>query len=216
MRVSRKISIYRAQRSQQGCSLSLGMLRLAEPPTGRARLRSSLKSPRNPITPFETSRVATLHQELYKRLREGARRVIGATAKPLYPIDGKAAGLDRRNPKTSLSEGGGPPHGRWKEFVTQAVEGAHHALPKIQLLRFICFICFICFLYPVCPRHMMFSSKTVRCPSGEYRDSRHRNRFLPFRPCPSAAESPRPQGSSPFLKPCCRTAPRPRRFSERR
>ena len=31
-------------------------------------------------------------------LREGARRVIGTTAKPLYPIDGKAAGLDRRNP----------------------------------------------------------------------------------------------------------------------
>ena len=46
MRVSRTISIYRAQRSQQGCSLSLGMLRLADPPTGRARLRSSLKSPR--------------------------------------------------------------------------------------------------------------------------------------------------------------------------
>ena len=39
-------------------------------------------------------------------LREDARRVIGATAKPLYPIDGKAAGLDRRNPKTSLFEGG--------------------------------------------------------------------------------------------------------------
>ena len=77
MRVSRTISIYRAQRSQQGCSLSLGMLRLAEPPTGRARLRSSLKSPRNPITPFETSRVATLHPELYTMFREGARRVIG-------------------------------------------------------------------------------------------------------------------------------------------
>ena len=30
--------------------------------------------------------------------REGARMVLGATAKPLYPIDGKAAGLDRRNP----------------------------------------------------------------------------------------------------------------------
>ena len=43
--------------------------------------------------------------------REDARRVIGATAKPLYPIDGKAEGLDRRNPKTSLSEGGGPPAG---------------------------------------------------------------------------------------------------------
>ena len=40
--------------------------------------------------------------------REGARRVIGATAKPLYPIDGKAVGLDRRNPTTSLFEGGGP------------------------------------------------------------------------------------------------------------
>ena len=29
--------------------------------------------------------------------RAGARRVIGATAKPLYAIDGKAEGLDRRN-----------------------------------------------------------------------------------------------------------------------
>ena len=28
--------------------------------------------------------------------RADARRVIGATAKPLYPIDGKAVGLDRR------------------------------------------------------------------------------------------------------------------------
>ena len=102
MRVSRTISIYRAQRSQQGCSLSLGMLRLAEPPTGRARLRSSLKSPRNPITPIETSRVATLHPELYKNLREGARRVIGATAKPLYAIDGKAEGLDRRRKSYSF------------------------------------------------------------------------------------------------------------------
>ena len=208
MRVSRKISIYRAQRSQQGCSLSLGMLRLAEPPTGRARLRSSLKSPRNPITPFETSRVATLHPGLYKRLREDARRVIGATAKPLYPIDGKAAGFDRRNPKDLPLRGRGTARGGGRS--PQAVEGVHHFLPKIRRLCFICFICFIC------PKHLMFSSKTIRCPSGECRDNRHRNRFLPFRPCPSAAESPRPQGSSPFLKPCCRTAPRPRRFSERR
>ena len=116
MRVSRTISIYRAQRSQQGCSLSLGMLRLAEPPTGRARLRSSLKSPRNPITPFETSRVSTLHPGLYTRFREGARRVIGATAKPLYPIDGKAAGLDRRNPRPPSSREGDRP---------QAVEGVN-------------------------------------------------------------------------------------------
>ena len=129
MRVSRMISIYRAQRSQQGCSLSLGMLRLAEPPTGRARLRSSLKSPRNPITPIETTRVATLDPEFYKKLREGARRVIGATAKPLYPIDGKAGGLDRRNPQTSLLEGGGPPAGGGRSL--QAVEGVSpHQIPS--------------------------------------------------------------------------------------
>ena len=48
-------------------------------------------------------------------LRAGARRVIGATAKPLYPIDGKAGGLGRRTLQTSLLEGGGPPQ-RWKEF----------------------------------------------------------------------------------------------------
>ena len=94
------------------------------------------------------------------RMSAGARRVIGATAKPLYPIDGKAAGFDRRNPKTSLFEGGGPPaavegvRGRWKESA--AVEGVHHALPKIQLLHFICFICFSCL---VCPKHMMFLFK---------------------------------------------------------
>ena len=54
------------------------------------------------------------------RMSAGARRVIGATAKPLYPIDGKAAGFDRRNPKTSLFEGGGPPQ-RWKEFVPDVI-----------------------------------------------------------------------------------------------
>ena len=54
-------------------------------------------------------------------LREGARRVIGATAKPLYAIDGKAVGLDRRSPKTSLFEGGGPPAGGGRS--KQAVEG---------------------------------------------------------------------------------------------
>ena len=121
MRVSRKISIYRAQRSQQGCSLSLGMLRLAEPPTGRARLRSSLKSPRNPITPFKTSRVSTLHPGLYKWLREDARRVIGATAKPLYPIDGKAAGLDRRIPQDLPLRGRGTARRRWKESVPDVI-----------------------------------------------------------------------------------------------
>ena len=87
------------------------MLRLAEPPTGRARLRSSLKSPRNPITPIKTSRVATLHPGLYKCLRKGARRDIGATAKPLYPIDGKAAGFDRRIPQDLPLRGRGTARG---------------------------------------------------------------------------------------------------------
>ena len=36
-------------------------------------------------------------------LRAGARRGLGATAKPLYPIDGKAAGLDRRTPRPPSS-----------------------------------------------------------------------------------------------------------------
>ena len=98
------------------------MLRLAEPPTGRARLRSSLKSPRNPITPIETSRVATLHPGLYENLREGARRVIGATAKPLYPIDGKAGGLDRRPPRPPSSREGDRRR-RWKE----SVNGGRHS-----------------------------------------------------------------------------------------
>ena len=108
------------------------MLRLAEPPTGRARLRSSLKSPRNPITPIETSRVATLHPGLYENLREGARRVIGATAKPLYPIDGKAEGLDRRSPQR-------PPSSREGDRP-QAVEGVFsrrkaYSFPKLKYMR---------------------------------------------------------------------------------
>ena len=84
------------------------------------------------------NRVSTLHPELYKNLREGARRVIGATAKPLYPIDGKAEGLDRRSPQTSLFEGGGPSAdgGRSK----QAVEGVFsrrkaYSFPKLKYMR---------------------------------------------------------------------------------
>ena len=70
-------------------------------------------------------------------LRAGARRVIGAAAKPLYPIDGKAGGLDRRTPQTSLIEGGGPPQ-RWKEF-TQTVEGVSvQCLPIIYPFISIC------------------------------------------------------------------------------
>ena len=129
-----------------------------------------LKSPRNPITPFETSRVATLHPGLYKRLREGARRVIGATAKPLYPIDGKAAGFDRRNPKTSLFEGGGPPAavegvrggGRSPQTMIPPRSPTPHSSCEFGFF-------FICFM---CPKHMMFVSKTIRFPSVECRDHR--------------------------------------------
>ena len=49
-------------------------------------------------------------------LRAGARRVIGATAKPLYPIDGKAAGLDRRSPQDLPHRGRGTARRRWKEL----------------------------------------------------------------------------------------------------
>ena len=80
-----------------------------------------LKSPRNPITPIETTRVATLDPELYKGFREGARRVIGATAKPIYAIDGKAVGLDRRSPRPPSSREGDRPVGGGRS--SQAVEG---------------------------------------------------------------------------------------------
>ena len=101
---------------------------LLPPPAGRgtrsARPRGlggdfeflPLKSPRNPITPFETSRVATLHPELYENLRKGARRVIGATAKPLYPIDGKAEGLDRRSQRPPSREVFGVENRRFESY----------------------------------------------------------------------------------------------------
>ena len=98
-----------------------------------------LKSPRNPITPIETTRVETLDPGLYTRFREGARRVIGATAKPLYPIDGKAEGLDRRNPRPPSSREGDRPVGggrskrrRWKAFVPIAF------MPNILLFSDAC------------------------------------------------------------------------------
>ena len=98
-----------------------------------------LKSPRNPITPFETSRVATLHPGLYKNLREDARRVIGATAKPLYPIDVKAEGLDRRTPRPPSSRERDRPQAvegvsrRWKSYrshLTPSVTAAPCQLPQ--------------------------------------------------------------------------------------
>ena len=117
-----RFRIYRAQRSQQGCSLSLGMLRLAEPPTGRARLRSSLKSPRNPKTPLETSRVSTLHPGLYTRFREDAKP-------PDLPPRGR--GTARR---------------RWKEFAGGGRSKPHQIpnhMPDMRRVRraydFFCF-----------------------------------------------------------------------------
>ena len=57
------------------------------------------------------------------RMSAGARTGLGATAKPLYPIDGKAAGLDRRIPQDLPLRGRGTAsavegvRGRWKEFA---------------------------------------------------------------------------------------------------
>lgn len=47
------------------------------------------------------------------------------------------------------------------------IMGSSAVFPRNQLLFLVCFICFIC------PKHMMFVSKTIRCPSGECRDHRH-------------------------------------------
>ena len=98
--------------------------------------------------------------------RAGARRVIGATAKPLYAIDGKAGGLDRRSPHTSLIEGGGPP---------AAVEGVSaQCLPIIYPFVSICdsnkyietivnpcfsknIICLMCVEHMVHMKHMKFT-----------------------------------------------------------
>ena len=100
-----QLSSHRKQEISGNGGNSFHRLRLLLPPLRRgtrsARPRGlggdfeflPLKSPRNPITPIKTSRVATLHPGLYKRLREGAQP-----------------------PKTSLLEGGGPPRGRWKEL----------------------------------------------------------------------------------------------------
>ena len=67
-------------------------------------------------------------------LREGARRVIGATAKPLYPIDGKAEGLDRRTPKTSLFEGGGPSaDGGRSPWAVERASKNHHTQTDARL-----------------------------------------------------------------------------------
>ena len=61
-------------------------------------------------------------------LREGARRVIGATAKPLYPIDGKAVGLDRRIPRPPSSrEGDRRSGGRSKQTVEGVSDGGNRS-----------------------------------------------------------------------------------------
>ena len=49
-------------------------------------------------------------------LRAGVRRVIGATAKPLYPIDGKAAGLDRRSQRPPSREVFGVENRRFESY----------------------------------------------------------------------------------------------------
>ena len=71
--------------------------------------------------------------------RAGARRVIGATAKPLYAIDGKAGGLDRRNPRPPSSREGDRPVGGGRSY--QAVEGVqpHFSNTRIVKKQTICY-----------------------------------------------------------------------------
>ena len=90
------------------------------------------------LTENRKSTEMAVEARCYQNDSWSARRVIGATAKPLYPIDGKAEGLDRRSPQTSLFEGGGPPAdgGRSK----QAVEGVFsrwkaYIFPKLKYMR---------------------------------------------------------------------------------
>ena len=147
--------------------------------------------------------------------------VLPAARRPIYCILlfyvqlcffllGKAAGLDRRNPQTSLSEGGlglrassqslvynpgsrvatlvvskgvmgflGDLRGRNSKSPPNPLglaERVHRPQtmipPRSPTPHSSCefgffFICFIC------PKHMMFVSKTIRSPSGECRDNRH-------------------------------------------
>ena len=90
------------------------------------------------LTENRKSTEMMIEARCYQNDSWSARRVIGATAKPLYPIDGKAEGLDRRSPKTSLFEGGGPPAGGGRSF--QAVEGVFsrrkaYSFPKLKYMR---------------------------------------------------------------------------------
>ena len=61
------------------------------------------------LTENRKSTEMMIEARCYQNDSWSVRRVIGATAKPLYAIDGKAEGLDRRSLQTSLFEGGGPP-----------------------------------------------------------------------------------------------------------
>ena len=72
---------------------------------------ASLQPSVAPPSPVGARIARSFISDVITTFREDARRVIGATAKPLYSIDGKAVSLDRRNPQTSLIEGGGPPAG---------------------------------------------------------------------------------------------------------
>ena len=109
------------------------------------------------LTENRKSTEMMVEDRCYQNDSWSARRVIGATAKPLYPIDGKAAGFDQRNPKTSLFEGGGPPQ-RWKESADGGRSPQTMIPPRSPTPHSSCEFGFF-FICIICPKHMMFSFK---------------------------------------------------------
>ena len=136
------------------------------------------------LTENRKSTEMMIEARCYQNDSWSARRVIGATAKPLYPIDGKAEGLDRRTPQTNLFERGG---------TAAAVEGvsASRARRHSALSRR--------FLYnPGCRVETLLVSKGVM---GFLGDLRGRNSKSPPNPLGLRSTSPHsPQAMQSSLK----------------
>ena len=104
-----------------GCSASLN----------RPQGALGFDPPLNPLgTPYPPPLKRAGVRPCTRGFREGARRVIGATAKPLYPIDGKAEGLDRR-PQPSPKE-------RVLDLKNRALEKDGGCVRRLSLYSAVC------------------------------------------------------------------------------
>ena len=68
------------------------------------------------LTENRKSTEMVVEARCYQNDSWSARRVIGATAKPLYPIDGKAEGLDRRSQRPPSREVFGVENRRFESY----------------------------------------------------------------------------------------------------